>query len=498
MKPNLDSNAARLFAGQGARARQVLWGLLSLILLLPLAQRVDAVVIPPPPGSTNTYTILETWSFNDTTNWTSDKGHAPIAFTNITSSLLGNGPALAVDSTNAAFLRYNVVEQDGTTNLTVDQGSVLFWVAPTSWTGTNAGGTGPGVWGRLIEVGSYTPDASYGFWSLYLDDAGCNLYFSAQGNDGSQTTYLTAPITWDTTNRWHHIALTWSATNSALYLDGALATNGLPVTCLPGPQVLANGFCIGSDTNGVLQAHAMFDDVATYNYPVSSNAVLTSYLLSSIFYIGNPMNRANLAKAPSYLTNTPNFVAIAGPGNLTPLFNPNPCVSGSTVWLTNVVATLVTNGTMNLAFTIAGGWNGLNGPFDVFANALLGPTNNPAYQWAWMGQGYSCGRYVLTNFPFYSAYLILGTPQDSTGGGLTDAYKLLVAHADPNKIDTDGNGMPDTWQVLNLGNIGNDPNGDPDRDGLSNLQEYLFGTNPNISEGTNVWVGEPAIYVSIP
>ena len=41
----------------------------------------------------------------------------------------------------------------------------MFWFAPY-WAGTNEGGTGPGQWSRLIEVGSYTPDASYGWWSL--------------------------------------------------------------------------------------------------------------------------------------------------------------------------------------------------------------------------------------------------------------------------------------------------------------------------------------------
>jgi hypothetical protein len=44
--------------------------------------------------------------------------------------------------------------------------------------------------------------------------------------------------------------------------------------------------------------------------------------------------------------------------------------------------------------------------------------------------------------------------------------------------DTDGNGLPDTWQMLYFGHLGVDPNADPDGDGLSNLQEYLHHTNP--------------------
>ena len=122
------------------------------------------------------------------------------------------------------------------------------------------GGIGPGEWGRLFEVGSYTSDSSYGLWSIYVDDGGNNIYFSAQTNDlsSSLTTYLSAPISW-TTNYFHFIALTYSPTNTALYLDGVLITNGPGVTVYPGPDVLTNGFYFGSDSNGVLQAHGLAD-----------------------------------------------------------------------------------------------------------------------------------------------------------------------------------------------------------------------------------------------
>ena len=107
-----------------------------------------------------------------------------------------------------------------------------------------------------------------------MDAGGTNLYFAAQTNDlsSSMTVYLATPIDW-TTNYFHFVALTYSATNTALYLDGALATNGPGVTVYPGPDVLANGLYIGSDSNGVLQAHGLFNTVQTYNYPLGSNDV---------------------------------------------------------------------------------------------------------------------------------------------------------------------------------------------------------------------------------
>lgn len=425
------------------RSRHFSW-IAGFVVWFPFVTAVYAS-FPPPPG-TNTW--LNLWSFTDTNAWTSDKGYAPISFTNLNASNLGDGTALVLDSSAPAWLQYRVNEADGTNNLTVQAGTVLFWFAP-DWKSTNYGGTGPGQWGRLIEVGSYTTNANYGWWSLYTDPAGMNLYFSAQNNSGSQTTYLSAPVSWDTTNYWHLIALTYSSSNSALYLDGRLLTNGLPVTIWPGTSVLTNGFYIGSDATGTAQAHGMFDDVETYNYPIAGSSVTTAFIFGSQYYYGNPMNMLNLRSAPSQPQITPTFLAITGSGNLTNLGPASVCVTNSSnVWFTNVSTVLTTNGSVNVTFTIAGAWNGLAGPFDVFANAVIGPTNTTAFQWAWCGQGYSCNTDMLTNLPFYSVYLILGTPQDSDSDGLTDAYELLVSHSNPNQADSSGDGMLDGWKVL--------------------------------------------------
>jgi hypothetical protein len=48
--------------------------------------------------------------------------------------------------------------------------------------------------------------------------------------------------------------------------------------------------------------------------------------------------------------------------------------------------------------------------------------------------------------------------------------------------DSDGNGLPDAWELQYFGIIGVDPGDDLDGDGMSNRQEYLAGTNPNDSE----------------
>lgn len=143
------------------------------------------------------------------------------------------------------------------------------------------------------------------------------------------------------------------------------------------------------------------------------------------------------------------FDAITGPGNLIWVTNAATCVYGTNdydVWITNVVAKAASNGTMNLTFTIQGGSD--NVWYDVFVNPILDFSSDTNKTWAWMGQGYHCNTYMLTNLPSTTFFLILGTPQDSDSDGLTDAYEKLVSKTDPHNADTSGDGLLDGWEVL--------------------------------------------------
>jgi hypothetical protein len=67
---------------------------------------------------------------------------------------------------------------------------------------------------------------------------------------------------------------------------------------------------------------------------------------------------------------------------------------------------------------------------------------------------------------------------DTDEDGLSDLREYQRG-TDPNDPDTDGDGMPDGWEVANhLDPLVNDANEDPDEDGLSNFEEYLSRTDP--------------------
>lgn len=435
-----------------------------------------------------TYCLLDSWSFSDTNAWKSDFGYAPVSFTNLNTTI-GDGTALVLDSTSPAWLQYNMVETNNRPNLTLNQGSVAMWFAP-DWASYNAGGTGPGAWGQLINVGEWTSGASFGNWSLHVDPAGDNLSFSTQNGTGSGTNYLTVPISW-TANGWHFIALTYSSNSTALYIDGNLATNGAGVSILPGTNALASGLYIGSDTNGNFQAHGIFDDIYTYSIPLNSNSVSSLFANESTPYIIDPLTTfsdriSSAQSAPAYV---PTYDVISGLGGLQVISTNSGCGTSTNIWITNLVVTASgsgTNVTKNVQFTIEGGLP--NAPYDVFADSALGSgTNIPP--WSWMGQGYQCDTYMLTNLP-NTCFLILGTPQDTSGFGLTDAYEQLVLGINPAGSQTDSYGVPYAWYAEN-GLTAQSAMQDPDQDGLLNYQEYLFGTKPKVSEGSAVWVSTP-------
>lgn len=144
------------------------------------------------------------------------------------------------------------------------------------------------------------------------------------------------------------------------------------------------------------------------------------------------------------------------------------------LWL-QITGTTNTGSSTTATLIIHPPWNVTNGVYDLFATTNLAPS-----AWQWLGRC-SPGQtnLIVTGLANPMEFFILGLTNDTDGDGLTDAFEKLVSHTNPNLYSTDGSGMSDGWEWQNYGTVGIDPNGDPDGDGLNNLQEFKNGTNPN-------------------
>ena len=432
-----------------------------LVAMLFLAMADGSFSQPsPPPFPPNP--LLEYWPFADTTNWLAGYGYPPLGFANVATTPLWSGNALRLDTTNSApaFLQYNVVENDGHTNLILAGQTLMFWFAP-DWASTNLGGTGPGDWASLVDLGHWTADASYGWWSLYTDPAGCNLYLSAQSNYLT-TNYLSAPISWDS-NTWHWVVLNTTATNSRLWLDGTPAvTNGPGMTLVPGPDVLTNGFFIGSDDTGYFQARGQF-----WKPQVWSLAMGISDPFISVYY---GVVAGKIAAWQGGGGMGPEFSGpTLGPGS--PVGG--ACVTNGQVYITNLIATPVSGQGVTVTFTVMGG---TNGPFDAFTTATLAGGGGFGPAWNWLGQVYTCNTYQATNQPTGFSFYMLALPIN-TAGGIPVGWCLQHGlNAQDSSLATE----------------------DPKNDGLNNLQKYLYGADPQASLGFSVWVGTPNGLSGIP
>ena len=409
-------------------------------ILFSVASGFAQPILPPMP--VDPFVQLCTWSFNDT-NWLSDLGYAPVSFTNLNNPPGVAGNALQVDSTNAAWLQYNIFEADGTTNLSFGfyGGTIELRVLP-DWNS----GTGPGNWGRIIDVGAFSTNAPSSWWSLYFSPDGSTLYFSSETN-GVFTNYLSCPISWDT-NTWHFIALTYNRLRSALYIDGQLATNGSAMKYQPSQAALTNGFFVGSDNTGLAQSRVLIDDMVTYNYPLDADEVTNDYMAG--LQVATPTGGGGLQMDSGGGGLSPpgdgGSGSGSGGGGASNYSIPD---YGTNLWIAQVALSsgYLTGIASNTLADIR---------YEIQSRTDLLQTN-------WASQGFIWGS-ETSNW----------TPLNPLVVSLTNNLFIRLR----SWASSDGSGLPDWWELQYFGTTGIDPNASAAGDGYSNLQKFQMGVNP--------------------
>jgi hypothetical protein len=175
-------------------------------------------------------------------------------------------------------------------------------------------------------------------------------------------------------------------------------------------------------------------------------------------------------------------------GNFQPLI-----LTTNDLWL-EITGTTNTGTSITAYITIHPPWNVTGGVWDIFATTNLAPT---AWQWVYRSAPGQT-NVTITGLAYPNEFFTAASTNDTDGDGLSDAFEKFVSHTNPNLYSTDGTGMSDGWEWQNFGHIGIDPNADPDGDGLSNYQEFMGGTNPNVPDNYNALLTEPKLNADLP
>lgn len=103
----------------------------------------------------------------------------------------------------------------------------------------------------------------------------------------------------------------------------------------------------------------------------------------------------------------------------------------------------------------------------------IADTTGVTYQWHFNGNpivGATRDALVITN--------VSAANEGQYSVVVSNLVGSVTSSAAPLYLDADGDGLPDSWELAYFGNLSHTATGDFDRDGISNLEEFLDGTSP--------------------
>jgi len=321
------------------------------------------------------------------------------------------------------------------------QSAVRFWLSP-DWVGRSLGGSGPGRDAVLCQLVAADGKEVAVAWSLQVTPDGSTLVLKGAA-DAGPVELLRADIAWSATA--HCIGLNFGPGGTDLFVDGQWVAQGEGTLALP-PRVA--GLVFGSAWDGAACAEADLEEIYVFGGPLSEAAMAFHYGAYASQAALGPISDAEWeAKQEAAALAKAQREALLASGMMEMLLlgATSQCITNTPVYLTNVLSVLDTNLGWTVTFDIQGGTNGLL--YDVFSTTNLAGNSITNSQWTWLERGPTCSTYQYTNQPAALAFYLLGTPQDSDGDGLTDAFEQLVSKTDSGDPDTDGDGLPDGWEI---------------------------------------------------
>lgn len=363
------------------------------------------------------------------------------------------------------------IDANGHTNVASHvQSSARFWLTPSWASASLSNGMGPGTAATLAQLVALDSKEAAVIWSLEGSPDGGALVLLGQTEAGP-VELLKADMVW-AAGTAHCVALNFGPEGTALFVDGQLVAQGEGTLGVP-PKVAALVF--GSDWSGNGSAEADFEDVCVFGRPLTEAAIAFYYAAHAQQAGLGPISEAEWqarreAAAQRNAERAGALAATEGGGGETMLLigGTSTCLTNVPVHLTNLVCVFDTNWGWTVTFDIQGGTNG--SLYDVFTTTSLTSNSIADSQWVWLERGPTCSTYQYANQPAAQAFYVLGTPQDSDGDGLTDAYERLVSKSDPSDPDSDDDGFDDRWEWEN----GMSPTVNEAADPVANGKNYTF------------------------
>jgi hypothetical protein len=335
------------------------------------------------------------------------------------------------------------------------QGAVRFWYSPT-YSSAALGGSGPANPACLLALVS-TNGSAGGIWtSLVVSSDGNELDLLCESQDGLSTC-LSAPIAWQA-GSWNLVAVCFSETNSAIFINGGLAAAGGGLASVPAQLAPFTSLVIGSDLSGNCVAAGQFDELYTFSgqgkfaavrrleFGLSRQFSITNYYgaLSPTAALG-PVTDAELAaQRPASALPT---ASLTSPALVTTMgsFSTTDCTTNlGAIYLTNVTCVFDTNAGWTVSLQLVG----TNGNWDIFGVTNLGVPPMNTWPWFWATNANTCDLVSMTNQPNAQCFYLAGDASDPDGDGLGTAFELLISHSDPNLYSTRGDGLSDKVAYL--------------------------------------------------